>query len=108
MFHVGQLVVCAEDDPVGICEVGSSKLFEAEYLLKKGEIYTIRKLVSKYPFLEPGASSPHKELAVWLEEVVRSDTLGSDLPFGARRFRPVKNAKIEIFTQMLNPVKENA
>ncbi len=106
MFHVGQLVVCVDDT--------SSHLvfFDADApsgkLLEKGRIYTVRKVDSLKKFRHHTTCKFVSDTPVWLEEVVRTQGEWHDEPFGARRFRPVDESKIEIFTKTLEPVKEDA
>lgn len=101
MFHVGQMVVCVDDSPSRFRIFGRD--WVVQDLLLKGNIYTIRG-VDTFPF-NTGPS-----LGLWLEEVVRETAHAPDGPFGAARFRPVRQTSIEQFTSILNqaPQRENA
>ena len=107
MFHVGQLVVCVDDSPLTTGRVGSGETVQSLNLLKKGEVYTIRKIDPQWEWIDRDGGH-YFAPGVWLEEVVRSDLRGLDEPMGAKRFRPVQKNKIEIFTKMLTPVREDA
>lgn len=100
MFHVGQMVVCVDDsEPLGVKD---SRLSAP---LRKGAIYTIREILGEYPFIT-GVS-----VGVRIEEIVRfHNSCNRDHPFGAARFRPVRQTSIEQFTSILNqaPQREDA
>jgi hypothetical protein len=106
MFHVGQLVVCVDDI---LSNVVSPHLGSPPgKLLEKGRIYTVRKVGPAIRFIDYRTRKFVHDTPVWLEEVVRSQGKWHDEPFGGVRFRPVDERKIEIFTKMLAPVKEDA
>lgn len=86
MFHVGQKVVCVNDDP-------SWKGMPTG--LTKGVVYTIDALV-EYPY---------EGIGVQLVEISLPDNEHHWPAFHPRRFRPVIERKtdISIFTRMLRP-----
>jgi hypothetical protein len=107
MFHVGQLVVCADDNASNLVFFD----FDAPptgKLIENGRIYTVREIGPARNFRDHRTRKIVQDVPVWLEEVVRNQGEWHDEPFGARRFRPVDERKIEIFTKMLEPVKEDA
>jgi hypothetical protein len=106
MFHVGQLVVCVNDAVSNVIFLDLDTL--PGKLLEKGRIYTVRKVGPPKKFLHYATREFVNDTPVWLEEVVRSQGEWHDEPFGSVRFRPVDERKIEIFTKMLEPVKEGA
>lgn len=95
MFHIGQMVVCVDGQPTW-CD--GPKGFVVQDLLTTGRIYTVRG-VGDFDFGPTTGTIP----VLWLEEVLRSyDEKRADVPFGACRFRPVKQTSIETFTAILN------
>lgn len=81
-FHVGQKVVCIDDGPTPFLDAVP---------LVKGVVYTIANI------------GLHADSAIGLDEV----DAGASQWF-ANRFRPVKTTNIDVFLQMLNPVREDA
>lgn len=99
MFHIGQLVVCVDDTPAMLFDRDTGKTYDHQNLLKKGRVYTIRNLKDWNFYTGPA-------LGIWLEEVIRNDAKGPDKPFGAVRFRPVKQTSIDCFTALLTKTPE--
>jgi hypothetical protein len=90
MFHVGQLVVCVDDE-------GQEHL-PGPYV-KRGTGYTIRDRHhnGRHPVLGDG-------WAVWLEEIVSpTDEFGSEWGFMSSRFRPVNDSALDIFRKTEAP-----
>ena|SRR5882672_1886203 len=96
-FHVGQKVVCVNDDCIEAGVLGP---------LKKGRIYTIRETGLRA--WTDGAP------CVRLTEIIRGPLCCEggeeecDTPYWASRFRPIVRRKtdISVFTAMLKPAKE--
>lgn len=92
-FHVGQKVVCINDKP----REPNTRWFGGEAPVV-GQTYTIKRV-----YVFNGCPS------VWLEEVARHQRSlaihGTDVGYGAYRFRPVieRKTSIDIFTAMLTP-----
>lgn len=112
MFHVGQKVVCVDDDPgpdriEGVRDGTIYVLTGDLDGLTEGVVYTIRDIV-EYPF--------DGQLMLYLCEIDRPPLLGPsglfETGFALRRFRPAIERKtdISIFTEILKPkhVKEPA
>lgn len=101
MFHIGQKVVCVNDDPYFYGKHHSGA--KAYFGLTKGHIYTIRWIGRSY------SNNP----AVKLEEIMRypePENLAHDIPFGAKRFAPLekKQTSIAVFQEMLVKTPEMA
>lgn len=94
-FHVGQKVVCVDDDPEG-----HPGLFPVA-----GQIYTIRWVGM---FFNPWFKT--NKFCVHLIEINRpaGNLTRCVVPYRASRFRPVVERKtdISIFTEMLGPQRE--
>ncbi len=95
-FHVGQKVVCINTD-----SIKGDLLIPVSRWLIKGNSYIIR-------WIGEFAYEPWRQfgIGVRLEGIVREpDGIWDDLPFSARRFRPVieRETSIEIFACMLTP-----
>jgi hypothetical protein len=97
-FHVGQKVVCVDDDATHFLHLARTGLRISGSLdgLKKGTVYTVRAAGYRESF--PGV------LCVWLEEIIRPATFFGEAPYIAARFRPVVERKtcISVFTAMLD------
>jgi hypothetical protein len=97
-FHVGQKVVCVDDDPRSFLHAGAPGVRFSGDLngLKKGAVYTVRAF-GRYPAYPD-------ILCVWLEEIIRPTAFFDEPAYVAARFRPVVERKsdISIFTAMLN------
>jgi hypothetical protein len=93
MFHVGQLVVCVDDD------FPTSRAFGFD-APKKGEICTIRSI------------DPNGEMSFTFEEIRNPpfdfDEGFTEVEFLADHFRPIAKTSISIFTAMLSPTKADA
>jgi len=97
MLSVGQKVLCIDDRPPGF------QLKPREKLPTAGSVYTIRYIVPR--------STYHgwDDDGVLLVEIHNpmlyrpKRKAFRELHFRARRFRPVRSANIDIFTQMLEP-----
>lgn len=91
-FRVGQKVVCVDSEP------GEPRRNPEQWPLR-GSVYTIR-------------SFNPQSGGVRLVEIVNPAYLYKggwmELSFFPRRFRPVKTTNIDVFRQMLNPVREDA
>lgn len=100
MFHVGQLVVCVNDDPNAfVCRVklppGNYWLHEAGLDgLKRGHIYTIRDL---------GRLNKRFQIQqVRLVEIVRPlDPDGNEAAYALERFRWLHDGELAVFRQHL-------
>jgi len=99
MFHVGQLVVCVDDDPWKYYVPGHSYGGGMDGLVK-GNIYTIRWCGM---FNHTDGSNT---MAVRLYEIVRPSygITPDDCPYVATRFRPVVETRLDVFREMLEPV----
>ena len=84
-FYVGQKVVCVDTFPYKGKPGG----------INEGEVYTIREIVD---FISPDLQ--RHGICVYLKEVIRPPWHGVEVPFFAKRFRPVTD--ISIFEEMLN------
>lgn len=84
-FHVGQKVVCIDDEAY----LGGE--WHGPHPVK-GSVYTVRAVGVRHPMVP-------EEPCINVEEIMRE----LDAPFLARRFRPVKETNIDVFTAMLNP-----
>lgn len=105
MFHVGQHVVCVDDDENSFKIAGVTYRRVTLDGLTAGRVYTVRIVgptIHKHVHLCP--------VDLWLEELHRphrSD--GREPGFAAARFRPVDETKLSIFKAMLvSPPKETA
>lgn len=100
-FQVGMKVVCVDDKFSG----GWDRIVKTPV---KGKVYTIRQLLTFK------ACTGQVVTTVLLEEIVNPvrqwDSGLMEAGFVPRRFRPVVQRKtsIEIFKDMLNPVRERA
>ena len=90
-MHVGQQVVCIDDDNQHDDPTHKDVLC--------GCVYTIR-------WIGPDKCRYTKviNLCVRLIGIDRSSLDGVDTPFRATRFRPVKETSIDVFLRMLEPV----
>ena len=98
-FVAGQKVVCVNADPDFVEATGSREMDG----LTEGAIYTIRWIGSwKLP-----PWYPHNRICVHLVEIDRS-TAKYDVPYDARRFRPLREIKtdISIFERILDEVNQ--
>lgn len=86
-FHVGQLVVCVDDQPRG-------RLYPMDGL-RSGVIYTVRDVL--YDLMIDAN-------LVWLDEIVRGVEPDWDsareAPYWADRFRPVDETRIAVFRKI--------
>lgn len=103
MFHVGQRVVCVDDEATAKyskwpCSGGMDGL-------KKGVVYTIR------------ATGEYRGVScIWIEEISRPKRLAEyeygELGFAVQRFRPIEGRSTEtgmaILRDILNTKKEKA
>ncbi len=93
MFHIGQKVVCVDETPV-----------KPDYTmdgLTKGHTYTIR-WIGKYTHPLDGLG---QNITVRLEELCRKPSpIGSDVPFLARRFRPLIEKSTETGMAILRKI----
>jgi hypothetical protein len=103
-FYVGQKVVCVDTTT----QFGSVPLDPGDlHEIKVGSVYTIR-WIGEHD--DPDVSPLY--LGIRLEEVERSRTYPEldpnhwDVPFDHRRFRPLIQTDISVFTAMLNPTQE--
>lgn len=102
MFEVGQKVVCVDASYTNTINVKE---------LEEGKVYTVSWLGS-YNHPNPMIK---EEMCVRLKESPRRplcydefiNYVNSDMPFAARRFRPLKSTSIEVFKNLLTPVPEN-
>ena len=89
-FHVGQRVVC----------VDATRIKNDAAPLNKGAIYTVREL----------ECDEDEGYGLRLCEIVNRNhpTIGTEISYYSRRFRPIVNRKtdISIFTKMLVPQKQ--
>src|SRR5690348_6733715 len=85
-FHVGQKVVCVDADPL------PGRRCQPGHELTRGAVYTIR---------ETGLTAYTGAPAVRLQEIFRDHTIPiNDMPYLARRFRPLTETKSKIsFTE---------
>lgn len=97
-FHVGQEVLCVNDD------VKAFQLPGFHYIgglngLKKGCTYTVR-AAGMHPFFNIPT--------VWINEITRPIFNGKEAGFAAERFAPVKKTQtdISVFEALLNPTPE--
>lgn len=102
-FHVGQKVVCVDDDETRYRVFAAAGLHFDGNLngLKKGAVYTVRAVGHYAPY--PGL------LCLWLVEIERPiihliQIVHGEAPYVAARFRPVVERKtdISIFVAMLD------
>ena len=97
MFHVGQLVVCVDEDPASHAKPGWSYVGDLDGLTR-GSVYTIRDVL-----VDP----VQRGNSVRLVEIVRSVYRGREVPYAVERFRPVDETKLSVFKAMLvSPPKE--
>jgi len=99
MFHVGQIVVCVDDQ------------WHSNYScpLRKGTVYTVAR-VSEGDYLDFSKVVGRGSLLLLVEVQNTSSIgeLGIDDGFRAGRFRPVNPKRIEVFTSLLvNPPRED-
>ena len=93
-FHVGQLVVCVDDAPWPLPPPPIGRWDGNLSGLRRGTVYTIRDLENRVPY----------DGCVRLIEIVRSVShYGFESAFDQRRFRPVNDAKLEVFRAALAP-----
>jgi hypothetical protein len=95
MFHVGQLVVCVDDD---------NWLLPIPHRPEAKRIYTIRAIVEGiHPIDGRGPG-------LLLDEIINPTVKGTGVEynFDPRRFRPLRKTSISIFTAMLSPTKADA
>lgn len=94
-FHVGQRVVCVEDQPK------PGTIWSPGTAPEKGRVYTIARV-----FTHPSTDG----LLVELVEIRRSDATERQWGhrgYGAYRFRPLDERRLDIFREMLvTPPKE--
>lgn len=95
-FHVGQRVVCVDDD---FGPHSSHPKLSGVHWPQRGAVYTIRAM----DFI---AASYGEGTVLWFHEITNPVVKFRDLPpmevaFVAKFFRPVKTTSIEIFRQML-------
>ena len=96
MFHVGQLVVCVDDEDGKYCGQFGLDVPKTGTLcgLTRWRVYTIRDVVV----------TPSGHDAVRLCEITRAVSRGWESAYSAQRFRPLSPARIAIFRQMLSDV----
>ncbi|AMS41192.1 hypothetical protein [Aminobacter aminovorans] len=96
--HPGQLVVCVDDDY-------QNELGIKEIVL--GHVYTIRAVTDPDELFAVLCGRPLDEPGVMLVEVHRpsSPDLG-ETPFGAYRFKPVDDKRLEVFRKAQAPTDE--
>ena len=96
MFHVGQLVVCVDDDEDAYVNP-THRYYDGLSGLKKGVVYTIRWV---------GMPRHTRYLCVRIEEIIRPVDFedGEETPYAAARFRPVVETSLDVFREMLAPV----
>jgi hypothetical protein len=83
-FHVGQKVVCVDDNPHYPQLPWTPP--------QKGAVYTITSL-----FVE------RRLLCVTLAELQNKNPVGRDFGYVAHRFRPLRVTNIDVFLKMLEP-----
>lgn len=93
MFHVGQKVVCVNDE-----EPTYGQRRPARRRVTKGKVYTVKCA----PFINVWGN-----LAILVGEVPDRDDGGTESGFRVSRFRPIveKKTDISIFKKMLTPNK---
>ncbi len=89
MFHVGQKVVCVNDDFPEWTDFHKSMF---PHRPCKGEVYTVRAIV---PHIYEGG------MHLLLEEIRNVELFAYEPPFGRYRFRPVRETSIECFRALL-------
>lgn len=102
-FHVGQKVVCVNDDLHAFVRNGF-KYNNIPSGMKVGQVYTVRGIVDGQR-LHPAWQKD----GVYLVEIVRSrfDADPCEPPFAAARFRPVQDQGMSILRAILaNPKRE--
>lgn len=102
-FYVGQKVVCVDDG--GFYPNGGPT--SGELLPVRSQVYTVRDLVPNYVRgpsirLHEIANKPH----AYIDLLDGSPVY--ECAFACRRFRPVVNTDISIFTAMLKTTKQGA
>ena len=103
MFHVGQKVVCVNDDENGFLTSGVTYRDGLDGL-KVGEMYTIREIVNR-----DGEYPGWAIYSVRLTEIKRSSVNphGVEAPFAAAPFRPLHERGMSILHAIAaNPHKE--
>lgn len=95
MFHIGQHVVCVNDEERAFVIPGHSYIGDLNGL-KRGNVYTIRG-IAPAPRHYAGCV-----LMVSLEEIHRGSMAGGgEAGFALERFRPLDEAKLAIFRALL-------
>lgn len=102
MFHVGQLVLCADDD----FDPNQIRRWPGVTFPRRGVVYTVRDA-----FVEPRFTPRPHDLFLRLVEIVNKPQetyIGPyETMFGANRFRPLDDSRLEVFRQLLvNPPKQ--
>src|SRR6202035_3724885 len=97
-FEVGQKVICVDASHTNTHDVRE---------LEGGKIYTVSWVG---PYTHPRLGTG---ICVSLQEGPRvpltyedGSVCESDMPFAARRFRPVKTTSVEVFKKLLSPTPE--
>ena len=109
MFHVGQKVVCINDDFSHF----QWKISYASFP-RKDVVYSIR-AVGEDLWLNLPNAIPTKDVTVWLNELINPPRFWNDVPipyeygFPGCMFKPLEEKKTDIstFTKILDNVKNN-
>ena len=96
MFHVGQHVVCVDDQWRDRHKRG---------LLKKGSVYTVMGWSTVQSFYYGSEIDTYGALLDEVKNPIEPDSV-VDIGFAAHRFRPLQDSRLDIFRHLLvNPPK---
>lgn len=90
MFEIGQMVVCVDDKASNIGFL-PGRASPWDNLLEKGRIYTVRDILSNY----------RGDICLRLHEIPCRAS-GTDHPFRATRFRPIRKTDISALLEAVN------